>query len=400
METKSRGTSFMSLDNREAKRVMEIYVKRSLSNCESKNKVRELREKKSKKVQRSISDMSRSALHGNRRTPKMEHLTKPECALTEKLAMTAENPTPEVSEDVKDGTLPTSSDNAICSETVKKTSWLKKILGQLFKKKDVKKEEKSMEHLTKSVPDMCKITEDPVVSVEEKGSHCQISKKTSLRKTSIKKTFSFKSKPSEEVNRSCLVTDACPCKPKRPTDLPLKRINRFSIGKADKKDTDCYYQKVSTEIELIVKESDKPNERKQSMGAESNCDASEEDPDALIKKIVSILRKQGDEWNSKIKEDPTVNSFFRNISYNSFKQLADVYVDKEIKYKVADATSEELKFAYSIHLTAQVAGLSCHPVNRIMGFGNRYLEDTLTRFSYGKKNWDSNVDTDTCISPD
>ncbi|XP_063300373.1 protein BNIP5-like [Pelobates fuscus] len=381
-----RRATFMTLNNEEAKKVLEIYVKRSLSNCDEKTR----KELKSRKVHRSASDFSKSVVVTSKtKLYRAKNLQETEELKKEEQTVNLENGTLEPSQDVNEST-----DHAKCTQTVKQ-SWFKNLFGQLFKKKDDKKNDKHMHRGEKTVPDMCCVFEDQVTCVEDATPQRKASKKIGLQRSSIRRAFSFKKHTSEDVTGG-LTADGLPGKLKRPTHLPLTCINRPSSGK-DKKNTDCYYQKVSAEIELIVKESDKPDERK-SVSGESNCEATE-DNDELIKKIVSILRKQGDEWNSKMKEDPTINRFFRNISYNSFKQLADVYVDKEVKNRAADATPEDLQFAYSVHLTAQVAGISSHSVNRIMGFGTQYLQDVFTRYSCGKK-WDSSVDSTACISPD
>uniref|UniRef100_K7F089 B2L14 protein n=2 Tax=Pelodiscus sinensis TaxID=13735 RepID=K7F089_PELSI len=72
------------------------------------------------------------------------------------------------------------------------------------------------------------------------------------------------------------------------------------------------------------------------------------------------------------------------ISYSSFKHLADVYVRKEVTAQGPEMSPEELQFAFAVHLTAKVAGICNHAVNRIMGFGTQYLQDTFVQFSYSK----------------
>lgn len=87
---------------------------------------------------------------------------------------------------------------------------------------------------------------------------------------------------------------------------------------------------------------------------------------------------------TQIKEDVGLSAFFRNISYSSFKHLADVYVNNEVTASVPDRHPEEVQFAFAVHLTAKVAGICNHTVNRIMGFGNQYLQDSFAQFSYNR----------------
>ncbi|NWR51549.1 B2L14 protein, partial [Regulus satrapa] len=71
------------------------------------------------------------------------------------------------------------------------------------------------------------------------------------------------------------------------------------------------------------------------------------------------------------------------MSYSSFKSLADAYVQRELRASSQpDVSPQEMQFAYTVHLTATVAGICSQAVNRIMGFGTRYLDDSFA--PYGK----------------
>ncbi|NXH11188.1 B2L14 protein, partial [Bucco capensis] len=69
------------------------------------------------------------------------------------------------------------------------------------------------------------------------------------------------------------------------------------------------------------------------------------------------------------------------MSYSSFKNLADAYIPKQMTASRADANLQEIQFAFTVHLTAKVAGICNQAVNRIMGFGTRYLEDSFPPYS-------------------
>ncbi|KAE8622825.1 hypothetical protein XENTR_v10005406 [Xenopus tropicalis] len=386
METKQRG-KFSSLDKREAKKVLERYVKRSLSNSSEKTAYKGT-EKRQKEIERSASDIVRP---GTMRVIMKEGKLAQQTPESTKAQTEDSSNITGINDEAANPNLVNSTDNANTSQNVKKQSWFKNFFGLLFKKKDDKKEERT----TSCMPeDNATISSEAVCP--------QPPKKTIGRKNSIRKAFSFKKKAAEKVNVSQVQADCeCNSKPKRPTALPLQHIYRPSSFRGSKKKKDCFYDKVTDEIEQIVKESDSlaAHTRKESFGDELTSKEAE-DPDVLIKTIVSILRKEGDELNKKVKEDPTLSSFFREISYNSFRHLADVYVDKEVKNKVSDVTPEDIKFAYSVDFTAKVACISNHPVNRIMGFGNKYLQDTFPCPSYIRRPWNNSVDQDDVISPD
>ncbi|XP_075120307.1 apoptosis facilitator Bcl-2-like protein 14 [Leptodactylus fuscus] len=356
MERKQRG-KFVSLTKQEAKIVLETYIKRSLSSRE----VKRTGSKKNKRVQRSVSDVTRFTSR-------------------EKSKITVVPPAAVQGTEKKDRceTCVSPPEPIAKAKTVKKQSWFKSFLNHLFKKDD-----NSSEQIVSVVN---KVAQDSVASSTE-GHSDQTTKKNSFRKASIRKVLSFKKNNADE-------------RLKRPNNLPLKRIYKpcpVQPRKCDKNEG-CYYEQVSAEIENLVKDTENLDigGRTQSFSGDLNT----HDLEFTIKKIVTILQMEGDAYDRKIKEDPSLNNFFRDFSYNSFKQLADVYVDQGVKKKDSDTTSEDMKFAFSIHFTKQVVGLSTHPVNRIMGFGDKYLQDTFTWLSYSRENLAVDLDPEACISPD
>lgn len=355
MERKQRG-KFVSLSKLEAKMLLETYVKRSLSNREGKR----TGYRKEKAVQRSISDVHRFAQGVN----KSNVIVVPQTELkeTERKDNETHLSTHEPATVAK-------------AKNVKKQSWFKRFVNQLFKREENTSEQTVQDSITSST----------------EGNSEHTTKRNSFRKSSFRRALSFKKTNADE-------------KLKRPTNLPLKHTCRprplqpLCLGE---KNEDCYYEQVSAEIELLVKDTENlgVGGRKQSFSTDLNTDGAQ-NMETTIKKIVAILQKQGDAYDRKIKEDPALSNFFRDISYSSFKQLADVYVDKEVKNRDLDATPEDMKFAFSIHFTKQVVGLSTHPANRIMGFGTKYLQDTFTLLSYSRENLTMTADPEACISPD
>lgn len=86
----------------------------------------------------------------------------------------------------------------------------------------------------------------------------------------------------------------------------------------------------------------------------------------------------------QVKEDVRLRTFFKDMSYSSFKNLADAYVRREMTANRPNVNPQEIQFAFTVHLTARVAGICNQAVNRIMGFGTRYLEDSFAPLSYSK----------------
>ncbi|XP_078500268.1 uncharacterized protein LOC144755336 [Lissotriton helveticus] len=397
--------SLRQLDRQEAKKVLEIYVKRSLSNCEAKTRGylitpvdlsnQRTETKRWRKVERSMSDFGKYPGRRNKETllDKSKSQARTEIEAKNADARNDQMKPSQTEAGVEDG-----STRGKPIQKVKQgkgqQSWLKSLLSFFTKRKDDGPKNNSKTMHTDSNGNHLHGCEEQGSSVDLCTS-CQGLVKSNKRKSSIKKAFSFKKNVTEVEKRSSLKDIGR--KSMRPNHLPLKQVNL--PRKEGDRNNDSYYSSVSAEIEQIVKQNE--NDQGRLRLASSHEDLEYEEKELLIRKIASMLQKKGDEWDKKIKEDPTLNTFFKDMSYSSFKQLADIYVDKEVKKKKVDQTPEEVKFAFTVHLTAKVAGVCPHPINRIMGFGNQYLEDSCAQLSYRRKCWDKNaVEKEECQSPD
>ncbi|XP_029428202.1 uncharacterized protein C6orf222-like [Rhinatrema bivittatum] len=361
---KMEGGKFLSLDRREAKKILEMYVRRSLSNCEGKARRPERTGKRIRKPRRVESDRGRypGSRTAGEATPGAPGPREEEKPAGEKEAGPEE-------EERERGPA-----DAGLRKGRKQVSWIKAIFSFFSKKKE----------------DGSREARRALESEASPGEPGQ-GKGPRRRGSSLRRVISLK-------KGGAATEEEAAGRPKRPNFLPLQQV--YKPARAGKKDTDLYCNKVSEEIELIVqgKESVEDRNRKQSLDDLPAEEALQ--TEAVIRRIAALLQRKGDQWNQKIKDDPRLNSFFQDMSYTTFKQLADVYVDKEVKTSTGERTPEEVKFAFTVHLTAKVAGISNYPVSRIMGFGTQYLQDTFAQF-YRKMGLDSDTDRlDRCSSPD
>ncbi|XP_061545025.1 uncharacterized protein LOC133409255 [Phycodurus eques] len=136
--------------------------------------------------------------------------------------------------------------------------------------------------------------------------------------------------------------------------------------------TISYYEKVSEELEKILHEV-KEKEEAVTMSDEE-----------VINRIIALTKEQGDAIDGKIRDNSTLSNFFKGMSYSSFQRLADAYLEKEAsptltQPAVLSTAPELVKLAFTLDFTARVAGLSRQNVGHITGLGNRYLQD---RFEY------------------
>lgn len=133
-----------------------------------------------------------------------------------------------------------------------------------------------------------------------------------------------------------------------------------------------YYEKVSEELEKIVHEVQVQEEVERLSDEE------------VINRIIALTKEQGDAIDDKLKDNPTLANFFQGMSYSAFRKMADAYLEKEATPTntppaVLPTAPELVKLAFTLDFTARIAGLSRQNIGHITGLGNRYLKD---RFEY------------------
>ncbi|XP_054640784.1 uncharacterized protein LOC129186493 [Dunckerocampus dactyliophorus] len=242
------------------------------------------------------------------------------------------------------------------SKKNKKPSLWKNFLG-LFSRRST--EDKDEEQVGPSdIPEASSVDDDPAVAVcLPANPPPSIQKNKSSRRRPMRRRFSkrrlslIKLSKREELN---------------PEDITGVEAVVSVEG------TYSYYEKVSEELEKILHEV-KEKEEVVMLSDEE-----------VINRIIALTKEQGDAIDDKIKDNTTLSNFFQGMSYSSFQRLADAYLEKEASPTMAPPsvlpTAPELvKLAFTLDFTARIAGLSRQNIGHITGLGNRYLQD---RFEY------------------
>ncbi|XP_010179753.1 PREDICTED: apoptosis facilitator Bcl-2-like protein 14 [Mesitornis unicolor] len=370
----------LSLDRQGAKKVLEIYVRRSLTCHENSLAAKKTlqegvrrRGKKADGLQRSKSDFSKYSCA--KLVPKKEQEEEPKAS---DLDTALDDESKALGEVPKEKLEPKRKSTKNSSQGKTQRTWFKSFLNLLFKKSSEEQKETAGQKAKE------KDAKAPYSSKTEGAKRPGEGVSTSpplgrapKRRPSLKKVFSFKKHLEEERGEAAAGASA-----KRPSCLPLRHIQAPATP-ADVEQRDGYYARVTEEIGLIVQGSEGQGSRARGYG-EPPQPAGADGIDEAIKRIVALLQSAGDELDRQVKEDARLRTFFRDISYSSFKNLADAYVHKEMTASRANVNPQEIQFAFTVHLTAKVAGICNQAVNRIMGFGTRYLEDSFAPLSYSK----------------
>ncbi|XP_059827364.1 uncharacterized protein LOC132395066 [Hypanus sabinus] len=197
------------------------------------------------------------------------------------------------------------------------------------------------------------------------------------KRNSLRRVLSLKRNNSEAKDMGLAALGASKSKGARPSLLDLNSGCRPKENISER-DSAYLYEQVSEEVERIVQmpesgEGCEDKERSVTAAEETQCLKSADDN---IWKIIEILQNVGDHVDSKLQGDSQLSTFFTNLSYDAFKELADQYVKKEVKNKGLQENPEFVKLAFTLDFTAKVAGVCDLQIKRITGFGSQYLQDT------------------------
>ncbi|KAJ8399578.1 hypothetical protein AAFF_G00409890 [Aldrovandia affinis] len=267
----------------------------------------------------------------------------------------------------------------------KKPSLIKSFLNLFSRKGSEKKEERKSSSpervgsLTPPDTPSPSISCLPVPGPSSGSNQASPQARRSLRRRNTRRRFSFRNRGADEAKS----------RPQnKPTTLALSKTVHIPDA-VSVEPTSVYYEKVSEELEKIVKEvKDSPTDeghkifgqRPETLSTVTTKEAE------VIERIINLIKQQGDAIDEKLKlnENSNISSFFQRLSYGSFQQLADLYVETGTPSQLHEGTvtaPELVKFAFTLDFTAKVAGLSSQTVGRIMGFGNQYLQDRFTQMS-------------------
>ncbi|XP_023693141.2 uncharacterized protein [Paramormyrops kingsleyae] len=150
----------------------------------------------------------------------------------------------------------------------------------------------------------------------------------------------------------------------------------------------AYYETVSEELANIVKEvKESPRTEGYTTVAqvfEKSIRAATEEE--IIKKIVELLKEQGNDIDEKLAKNSNVNTFYQMLCYGYFQQLADCYVEGETPEPLPAGTGDPalVRFAFTLDFTAKLALLYNNALCRIVDFGIQYLHDRFTQINMQK----------------
>ncbi|XP_051547018.1 apoptosis facilitator Bcl-2-like protein 14 [Myxocyprinus asiaticus] len=188
------------------------------------------------------------------------------------------------------------------------------------------------------------------------------------------------------------ITERKTCTPEAPEDhiqLQWKKKKRkfpffLSCFKPRTNDDDCCHQQPATTEVLEEKVDDMEEIASKLTDISSSvhfipCELEVDSGDDVVQQIVELLREHGDELDKKIKADKALSKALQSsMTYGFFKKVMDTFCRRVTPEELPpEQKRENATVALICEATSQLFSVDHHPMNQVLGFGAKYLQDTF-----------------------
>ncbi|CAN2390332.1 BCL (B-Cell lymphoma) [Pristimantis euphronides] len=174
---------------------------------------------------------------------------------------------------------------------------------------------------------------------------------------------------------------------------PKEPTSRCSLSIQEENQDKARIRGLVQRLATIVRKLEKQDqERMEFTGLKRVCsvqgdgDGEEED---VIENIVEIMRSEGDKLNNEmLREQNFLERFPAFLSYGFYQRLTETYVAQMVPALEAEEAEQSSKIALCLHATTTLATLDNHPMNRMFGFGARYLKENYSQWIQEHGGWE------------
>lgn len=117
--------------------------------------------------------------------------------------------------------------------------------------------------------------------------------------------------------------------------------------------------------------------------------------DDVIQTIVDLLRESGDSLNEEIKRNKSLAQFFHSrFSYSLFEKVISSFLQKVDPADIPSKAPDQAKVALTFEVTSRLTAVDCHPMNVVMGFGTKYLQENCSAWVKQHGGWEKAFDSE------
>ncbi|XP_054446902.1 apoptosis facilitator Bcl-2-like protein 14 isoform X1 [Pteronotus mesoamericanus] len=111
--------------------------------------------------------------------------------------------------------------------------------------------------------------------------------------------------------------------------------------------------------------------------------------DQIIAKIIELLKYSGDQMETELKKDKALMNVFRGgLSYSLFKTITDQFLRGIDTRGESEIRAQGFKAALAIDVTAKLTAIDNHPMNKVLGFGTKYLKEHFSPWIQQHGGWE------------
>ncbi|XP_057556735.1 apoptosis facilitator Bcl-2-like protein 14 isoform X3 [Hippopotamus amphibius kiboko] len=115
----------------------------------------------------------------------------------------------------------------------------------------------------------------------------------------------------------------------------------------------------------------------------------EDGEDQIIARIVELLKYSGDQLERELKRDKTLMNIFQDgLSYPVFKTITDQFLRGVDTRGESEVNAQGFKAALAIDAMAKLTAIDNHPMNRMLGFGTKYLKENFSPWVQQHGGWE------------
>ncbi|XP_052031059.1 apoptosis facilitator Bcl-2-like protein 14 [Apodemus sylvaticus] len=119
------------------------------------------------------------------------------------------------------------------------------------------------------------------------------------------------------------------------------------------------------------------------------CDSKKDGEDQIISKIVELLKYSGDQLGREIKKDKALMSSLQDgLSYSVFRTITDLFLRDVDTRGESEVKAQGFKAALAIDAIAKLTAIDNHPMNRMLGFGTKYLREYFSPWVQQNGGWE------------
>nr|XP_002752184.2 apoptosis facilitator Bcl-2-like protein 14 isoform X1 [Callithrix jacchus] len=109
----------------------------------------------------------------------------------------------------------------------------------------------------------------------------------------------------------------------------------------------------------------------------------------IIARIVELLKYSGDEMEIKLKKDKALMGLFQDgLPYSVFKTITDRVLMGVDTRGESEVKAHSFKAALAIDAMAKLTAIDNHPMNRVLGFGSKYLKENFSPWIQQHGGWE------------